>query len=247
MSFNENMMRRDLAAAFRWAARLNLHEGIANHFSVAVSDDGKQFLLQPAGTHFSSVRASDLILLNSDDPSELQRQDAPDPTGWFLHAYLHKNLPHAKCVLHVHAQASLTISCLKNFEFMMLDQNACRFYDRIAYDYNYSGMALDKEEGERVASLLENEKTILMMANHGTMVVAPSISQAFDELYYFERACALQVSALQTNKELSIIPDNLAKIVADEWLNYPTKLPYWDMHFNALKKILDKEEADYAL
>lgn len=242
----EQILRRDLSAAFRWAARLDYHEAISNHFSVAVSDDGKKFLLQPAGTHFSRVTASGLLLLDSEDPESLNRENAPDPTGWFLHAYLHKHLPHAKCILHVHTQAALTLACLKDFEFMMLDQNACRFYDRIVYDRAYNGMALNAEEGERVVNLMRHNKSILVMGNHGIIVAAPSIAQAFDELYYFERASALQVAALQTQRELSIIPDEMAQHVAGEWHNYPTKIPFWDLHFNALKEILDQEEPDYA-
>ena len=43
---DHTLERTDLAAAFRWTARLNMHEGVANHFSAAVSDDGKQFLIK---------------------------------------------------------------------------------------------------------------------------------------------------------------------------------------------------------
>lgn len=244
---NESILRRDLAAAFRWAARLDYHEGISNHFSVALSDDNKQFLLQESGIHFSQVKASNLLKLDPDNEAIFNQPNAPDPTGWFLHSYMHQYLPHAKCILHVHAPASLTLACLKDFDFMMLDQNACRFYNRVAYDRNYNGMALDKEEGQRIVGLMKDGKTILMMGNHGIMVVAPTIAQAFDELYYFERASAIQVSALQTGMELSLIPNNIAHRVEREWNNYPSKIPYWDLHFNALKGILDKEEPDYAL
>jgi len=167
----EWQLRVDLAATFRWAARLNFHESIANHFSAAVSEDGRKFLLQRAGQHFSQVRASDLILLDLDNPVSLEGENAPDPSAWFLHGHLHQHLPQAKCVLHVHAPYSLTLACLKDFEFLMLDQNACRFYGRIAYDRGYDGLALDDNEGERVASLMDDGKSVLFMGNHGLMVI----------------------------------------------------------------------------
>ncbi len=92
-------LRGDLAAAFRWAARLDLHEGVANHFSVAVSDDGGQFLLNPRGRHFSRVRASELLLLDATRSGA----DA-DPTAWFLHSHLHRHVPHARA-------ACCTLTC----------------------------------------------------------------------------------------------------------------------------------------
>ena len=240
-------LRTDLAAAFRWTARFNYHEGISNHLSVATSEEGSEFLIQPAGRHFSRVRASELLLLNANNPETLAQENAPDPTAWFLHAYLHKNLPHAKCIIHLHTQNSLALACLKDFEFLMLDQNACRFYNRIAYDRNYVGMPLSSEEGERIAGLMQDGKSILMMGNHGILITAPTIAQAFDELYYFERSAELQIKVMQTGREISVIPDNIAAEVEREWREYPTKLPFHDMHFNALKEILDQEEPDYKL
>ena len=68
----------DLAAALRWAARLDMHESIANHFSLAVSDDGFKFLLNPVGRHFSRMRASDLRLLDAHEAPALGPQALKD-------------------------------------------------------------------------------------------------------------------------------------------------------------------------
>ncbi len=235
--------RRDLAAAFRWAARLNYHEAVANHFSVAVSDDGRQFLLNPRGAHFSRVRASELLLLDADAAGSGDADPLADPTAWYLHAHLHKHLPHARCVLHTHMPYTTALACLRDFEFLMLDQNACRFFGRIAYDRHYAGMALDDSEGERVAKLLGDDKSVLFLGNHGVMVVAPSVAEAFDELYYLEKAAQLQVLALSTGRELSIVPDDIAAVACEQWLNYPQVA---ELHFDALKSILDGEGSDYA-
>ena len=201
-------LRQDLAAAFRWAARLNMHESIANHFSVATDDSGREFLLNPMGAHFSLVRASELLLLNVDKPETYQGPNAPDPTAWTLHAALHQRLPQARCILHTHMHSATTLCCLKDFEFLMLDQNACRFYRHIAYDRHYSGMALDANEGQRVAQLMGPDKSVLFMANHGVIVVAPTVAQALDELCYLEKASALQVLALSTKRTL---PPNIRR------------------------------------
>ena len=95
--------RVDLAAAFRWTARLNMHEAVANHFSVAVNDDGTKFLMNPNQVHFSRIKASDLLLLDANDPEAMNRPDAPDPTAWGLHGAIHRLCPHARVALHVHS------------------------------------------------------------------------------------------------------------------------------------------------
>ncbi|MBV7327613.1 aldolase [Chloroflexi bacterium TSY] len=234
--------RVDLAAAFRWAARLNLHEAIANHFSVAISDDGVKFLLNPRGRHFSRIRASELMLLDAHDPSVLSSDNPPDLTAWYLHAHLHQHLPLARCILHTHMPYATALCCLHDFEFLMTEQNALRFYNRIAYDRDYSGLALDVEEGTRVAHLMGNDKSVLFMGNHGVIVVGNSVAEAFDELYYLEKAAQIQVLALSTGQELSIVPDDVAATACEQWREYPQ---FSELHFAALKEILDEEEPDY--
>ena len=236
-------LRIDLAAAFRWAARLGLHEGIANHFSVATSDDGTRFLLNPVGSHFSRIRASDLLHLDTQVAATYSGDNAPDPTAWHLHAELHKRLPQARCILHTHMPQTTALCCLQDFEFLMLDQNACRFYQRIAYDRHYSGMALDASEGARVAKLMGPDKSVLFMANHGVIVVAPTVAQALDELCYLEKAAALQVLALSTGRPLALIPDDMAALACAQWNDYPTR--FSELHLDAVKGILDHSETDY--
>ena len=104
--------RIDLAAAFRWFARLGMHEAVANHLSVAVSADGSRFLMNPRGRHFSRVRASDLLLLDANDRATLTRPNAPDPTAWYIHGRLHALLPQARCVMHLHPKFATALDGL---------------------------------------------------------------------------------------------------------------------------------------
>jgi ribulose-5-phosphate 4-epimerase/fuculose-1-phosphate aldolase len=239
----EQQARLDLSVAFRWAARLDLHEAVANHFSVAVSDDGQKFLINPAGRHFSQMRASDLLLVDMNQ-AEFGIGDGQvvDPTAMNLHGQIHKLVPDATCVLHTHMPYATALACLRDFEFLMLDQNACRFYNRIAYDRDYAGMALEASEGERVAKLLGKSRSVLFLANHGVIVVGKTVAEAFDELYYLEKASQLQVLALSTGRELELIPNETAAMVCKQWLEYPNAAEY---HFAALTEILDQESRDF--
>ena len=113
--------RVDLAAAFRLAAINNWHEAVGNHFSLAVSTDGKRFLMNPRWKHFSAVRASDLLLLDSDDPSTMDRADAPDVTAWCIHGRLHALAPQARCVLHLHPIYATVMAALAKPEIKPVD------------------------------------------------------------------------------------------------------------------------------
>ncbi len=234
--------RRELAAAFRWAARLGYHEAVANHFSAAVSDDGQQFLVNPVGSHFSRIRASDLVLVDTSAEGE-SLDFGVDPTAWVLHSHIHRHVPRARCILHTHMRYATTLACLADYEFQMVDQNACRFNGTIAYDRNYSGLALDPEEGERVAALFGEDKEVLFLGNHGVMVVGNSVADAFDLLYYLEKASEVQVLALSTGRELAIIPDDVAAHAARQWRDYPNAAR---LHMDSLMAILDEESPDYA-
>lgn len=232
--------RVELACAFRWTARLGMHEAIANHFSLAVSEDGRRFLINPYGRHFSKIRASDLLLLDADDPSALQRPEAPDITAWALHGALHRQHPHARCILHVHSKYATALACLADSRLPPIEQNAMRFFERVAIDEGFDGMGLG-DEAERVSRQL-GDKPILLMGNHGVLVAAPSVAQAFDDLYYFERACELYLTALATGRPLRIASDAVARKTARQWLDYPD---FATRHFAALQEILDEQEPDY--
>ena len=172
--------RTDLAAAFRWTARLNMHEGIANHFSLAVNEDGTQFLINPFGRHFSRMKASELLLLDANDPETLNRPGAPDPTAWGLHGSIHRHLPHARCVMHVHSVHATVLACLEDSHLPPLDQNAAMFFGRHVVDTAYGGMAFESE-GERCARMLANPKVkTMVMGNHGVLVLGDSVADAFN-------------------------------------------------------------------
>jgi ribulose-5-phosphate 4-epimerase/fuculose-1-phosphate aldolase len=234
--------RIDLAAAFRWFARLGMAESVANHFSVAVSPEGTRFLMNPCRRHFSQIKASELLLLDANDSSTLQQPDAPDPTAWYLHAGLHRHVPHARCIMHLHSKYATALGCLEDSTLYPIDINAARFFGRVAVDSQFSGMALSKDEVERQARLLVEGKSVLLMANHGVMVVGATVADAFDELYYFERAAELLLTCYASGKPLRLMPPSVAELTKRQWLEYTG---FAADHLNAIKQILDAQEPDY--
>jgi ribulose-5-phosphate 4-epimerase/fuculose-1-phosphate aldolase len=235
-------MRIDLAAALRLAARSGWHEAVANHFSLAISPDGNTFLMNPRWKHFSRVRASDLLLLDARDDTTMQRPDAPDLTAWCLHGRLHAALPQARCIIHLHPPYATAIASLADPEIKPIDQNTARFFNRVAVDSNYGGMANTNDEGDRLARLLGN-KSIMMMGNHGILVCATTVAEAFDLTYYLERACRNLVLAYQTGQKLHVMSDAVAEKTAQEW---EADREQFHSHFAEMKRILDGEDESYA-
>ncbi len=235
--------RVDMAAAFRWTARLNMHEAVANHFSLAVNGGGTRFLINPNGRHFSRITASSLVEIDANDPNTMARPDAPDPTAWGLHGAIHRALPHARCVMHIHSIHATVLASLADSRLPAIDQNTAMFFGRHVVDDHYGGLAFE-EEGARCAAMLADPKvTTMVMGNHGVLIIGQTVAEAFNRLYYFERAAETYIRALQTGQALRVLPDAIAEKTAQEWEAYPG---FAEAHLREMKAILDEEGATYS-
>lgn len=229
-------VRCDLAAAMRWFARLGMNEGIANHVSVA---QGRGCLINPAGRHWARIAARDFVTLDLDAPPA---PDVPvERTAWAIHGALHRNVPGAGCVMHLHSRAATALSCLADPTLPPVDQNAMRFFNRVAIDLGYDGMGLG-DEAERLSHALGGHQ-VLMMGQHGVLAVAPTVGQCFDLLYYFEKAADTYLYALSTGRALNIASAEVAEKTARQWADYPEA---GDQHLAAIREVLDAEAPDYA-
>jgi ribulose-5-phosphate 4-epimerase/fuculose-1-phosphate aldolase len=233
--------RVDLAAAFRLAARMDLHEGVCNHFTLMLPD-GQRFLLNRFGLHWSEVTASNLLALDASG-RVLEGEGEFEKTAFYIHSRIHLANPNATCVLHTHMPHATALTLLENGRLEMVEQNALRFHDDIAYDDTYNGLVVDNAEGDRLARVL-GSKRVLFLANHGVIVVGPSVAEAFDSLYYLERACRLQVLARATGMPFRQVR---SEVVRETYRMIAADTPaYAGAHFAALKRILDREESDYS-
>ena len=232
----------DLAAVFRWTAKLNMHEGIANHFSVSVPGSGGDFYVNGTGKHFSNIKASDLVVIESKNFEEMKKKpDIVEPTAINIHGAIHKKVPNAQCILHVHSKYATALSCLKDSTLYPIDQNTMRFYNRTALYSDFGGLGLE-EESDKMAKAIGNHNT-LILANHGILTASPTIAQAFDDLFYFEKACETYITALSTGKELNIASAEVAEKTAQDWENYSTDMA--GLHLKAIRSILDTEDPSY--
>jgi ribulose-5-phosphate 4-epimerase/fuculose-1-phosphate aldolase len=242
----EQRARADLAACHRLADRFGLNEGIDNHLTLLVPGYSDRFLLAPFGMHWSEVKASDFMVVDFNGDI-LRGQGAVEPTALYIHQPVHRLSPQATCVLHTHMPYATALCMLQNPRLEMAVQSALGFYGDIAYDSTYNGLAHDVSEGERLARAL-GEKSVLMMGNHGVLAVGKTIPLAFERLYFLERAAQAQVLALSTGRALQLIPEPTIKKTVAQFLASGAVggRDRSELHFDALKRVLDRGNSDYA-
>ena len=242
----ERQARIDLAACYRLADHFGLNEGIDNHMTMLVPGHADRFLLAPFGLHWSEVKASDFMVI--DFAGQMLSGRGPiEDTALFIHLPVHRLSAKARCVLHTHMTYATAMTMLENPRLEMAVQSALGFYDDITYDSGYNGLAFDHTEGERMAGVL-GTKSVLMLGNHGALVIGETAPQAFERLYFLERAAQAQVLALSTGRELRVIPDSTIRATLEQFGSggQVGGRDRADLHFEALKRLLDRSEADYA-
>ncbi|MBI1779124.1 MAG: aldolase [Proteobacteria bacterium] len=233
--------RVDFAAVFRWSARLGYQTGTCNHYSLMVPGSDDRFLVNPEGLFWSEITASSLLLCDLDG-KVIEGEGKLERTAYCLHAPIHRMNPKARALLHTHMPYATALCLLDGGRLEPTNQTAVVFWDRIAYDENYLGLAMEPEEGVRVGNIL-GDKDIVMMRNHGPMVSGPSIAQAFGNLYFLEEACKVQLIAMSANRPMKPIQPKIAESVVKEVQTWPE---YADTYLVAIKRTLDREEPDYA-
>jgi ribulose-5-phosphate 4-epimerase/fuculose-1-phosphate aldolase len=228
--------RVDLAAAYHLCHKFDFNEGICNHLTVMVPGTTDRFLCVPYGLMWDEVTASNLLLLD-ETGAVLEGEGDIDATAFFIHKAIHQ--AGVVCVLHTHQPYASAICCVKDFKLHMCHQNCLRFYDEIAYDPEFNGLVLDEGEGARLAKLM-GKKRVLLHQNHGVIVAGASVAEAFDDIYYLERACQVQILAQSTGKELCIVDDDTARGFKEDCAKDNGMANWAALHFAALKRSLMK-------
>ena len=237
--------RIDLAACHRLAVHFGYHEGIDNHMTMLVPGCSDRFYLAPFGLLWSEVKASDLLEVDFSGKLVAGRGLVED-TALYIHASTHRLAPQPRCVLHTHMPYATALGMLAGGRLETASQTAIGFHDSIAY-VEYNGLALVFVEGERLARALGG-KPVGMLRNHGVLVTGDSVAQAFERLYFLERACQVQVLALSTGRPLAILPEPVVRTTLEQFAGCGSVdgRDRTQLHFEALKRMLDRQLADYA-
>ena len=232
----------DLAACFRAAATLGLHEGICNHLSFMVPGRDDLFLVNPDGWSFAEITASRLLICDF-NRRVVAGEGVPEDTAFFIHARLHAGIPRARAAFHTHMPNATALTMVAGEPLIWAGQTALKFYGRTVVDDAYNGLALDENEGDRIAANV-GDADIVFMRHHGVMVLGPTVAKAWDDLYYLERACEVQRLAESTGRKVVAVARDIAEATAEQ-MRQEGGRDAPRLHLDSIKRQLDRCSPEY--
>ena len=241
MSAAERRARVELAACYRLVAYYRMTDLIYTHISARVPGRSPRFLINPYGLMFDEITASNLVTVTLDgavvdDPAGF----GINPAGFVIHSAIHRARHDVGCVIHTHTAAGLAVAAQKH-GLLPLTQHAMRFTNRIAY-HDYEGVALDLPEQRRLVRDL-GQRNVMILRNHGLLACGASVAEAFDLMYYLERACQAQIGAMAGGAALSIPKRAVARKVARQFARPGRTAP--GNAWTALLRLLDRIDPAY--
>jgi ribulose-5-phosphate 4-epimerase/fuculose-1-phosphate aldolase len=208
MSDVEWEARQQLAACYRVFDMLGWSEMIYNHITLKLPDEDGAFLINPFGLHFSEVKASNLVKIDIDG-NKLDDSAYPvNRAGFVQHSLFHRHLPDAHCIMHTHTTAGMAVSSVEG-GLQPTNFYACNFAGHIAY-HDFEGVTVRDEEGERLLANL-GKKRMMLLRNHGIVVMGRTLPEAFVKHWALQRACEIQVATASMGKPL-LVPDEVIEV-----------------------------------
>jgi ribulose-5-phosphate 4-epimerase/fuculose-1-phosphate aldolase len=232
--------RQDLAACYRLCVQFRMTDMIYNHISLRVPGTDDQFLINHFGLMYEEVSASNLVKVDiegnpvDDDPLDV------NPAGFVIHGAIHKARHDLNCVFHTHTRAGVAVSAQEQ-GLLQISQHSMRFYNRVGY-HGYEGIALDLDEQQRLVRNL-GKHNVLILRNHGLLTAGATVRSAFEEMYYLELACQIQVDATASGAKLTHPPHEVCEHAAQQFAGSNSFIKDRDWH--ALRRMLDRKDPSY--
>ena len=234
--------RVNLAACYRLIDRYGMSDLIYNHITARIPGSDDHLLINLYGLLYKEITASSLVKIDVEG-NILSTPDTDygiNKSGYVIHGAIHKARPDVACIIHTHTRAGMAVSSVKS-GLLPMTQTSMRFAGHLGY-HDYEGVALDLDEQARLIEDLGARMTMIL-CNHGLLSCGTTVRQAFDYLYYLERACQTQISALAGGSKLRMPPPEVAEKVARQFERpgYQEKKGEW----RALLRMLDRTQPSY--
>ncbi len=243
VSDEEWKVRCDLAALYRLVAHHRMTDLIYTHISARLPGPDNHFLINQYGVLFHEMRASDLVKIDYDGNivGDAQQSRRVNAAGFCIHSAIHMARHDLVCVIHTHTAAGMAVAAQKH-GLLPISQHALKFYGHLAY-HGYEGIALDLDERDRLVSDL-GEHRAMILQNHGLLVAGRTIPEAFNNIYYLERACQAQVAALAGGTELVTPPEAVRQHTAEQF-NREGSLEHYEMMWESCLRLVEHDRPDY--
>jgi ribulose-5-phosphate 4-epimerase/fuculose-1-phosphate aldolase len=236
----ERQLRIDLAALYRIVASFGWDDLLATHISVRLPGPHHQFLINPLGLLFDEITASSLLKVDLNGVILEPGAGAVNPAGFVIHSAVHAARADAQCVIHLHTVPGVAVASQRR-GLLPLSQTSMLLNGRVAY-HDFEGIALSLDERERLVRDL-GTCNAMFLRNHGTLALGTSTGDAFQTLYFLERACAIQVATLSGNAEYLIPAQAVQDVVRRQTADFGDVADR--LLWPALLRRLDRKDTSY--
>jgi ribulose-5-phosphate 4-epimerase/fuculose-1-phosphate aldolase len=240
VSPEEWRLRVDLAACYRLAGLYGWTDLVFTHISARIPGPEHHFLINPYGLLFEEITASSLVKVDRHCNKVIDSPFPVNPAGFTIHSCIHEARPDAGCVLHTHTRAGVAVSAQK-CGVLPISQQSTFVLASLAY-HDYEGVALRDDEKPRLQQDL-GERNFLVLRNHGLLVVAPTVADAFLSMYTFENACRIQIDAQAGGELVQVDPrvlEGLGRVLKTVTAGQGANIAW-----PALLRRLDREDPGY--
>lgn len=241
-------VRTELAALYRLMAHFRMTDLIDTHISARLPGEAPIFLINRYGVLFHEMRASDLVKIDSEGrPVDAGATDDPaayrvNAAGFTIHSAIHMARPDLHYIIHTHTAAGIAVSAQQQ-GLLPISQHALRFYGKLSY-HNYEGIALDLDERERLVGDLGKNKSMILR-NHGLLACGATAAEAFQEIYFLERACQAQIQALAGGTPLIIPSEEVCRMTASQFSRDEAP-QFAQLAWQSVKRLIDHRDiGDY--
>ncbi|MDC0602023.1 class II aldolase/adducin family protein [Aliiglaciecola sp.] len=204
VSEQEWQMRVDLAACYRMVAHYGWDDLIFTHISARVPGPEHHFLINPYGMMFEEITATSLVKVDLQGNIVMDTDYNINPAGFTIHSAVHEAREDAKCVIHLHTNAGIAVSTLKD-GLQAYSQQSLFALSSMSY-HEYEGVALNPDEKTRLVADL-GTSNFMILRNHGLLTCASSVADAFLFMFLLQRSCEIQLQAQATGQPMIKIPD----------------------------------------
>jgi ribulose-5-phosphate 4-epimerase/fuculose-1-phosphate aldolase len=236
-SQDEWAARQELAACYRIFSMFGWDELVYNHITLRVPGEDGAYLINPFGLHYSEITAS--LLIKVDRHGRKVDVDNPWPinqAGHIQHSLFHHHVARAHAVIHTHTTATMAVCSMKG-GLQMTNFYAAIFAGRMGW-HDFEGITVREEEGERILASL-GDKNVLMLANHGPVVIGQTLPEAFHTFWNLQRACEVQMATLSMGAPIEI-PQAVLDVHQRDAVQMRGKRGRGEMEFEAMVRRVDR-------
>jgi ribulose-5-phosphate 4-epimerase/fuculose-1-phosphate aldolase len=231
----DNINLKKLCDFFKILDLHKISDLTANHASI-ISSDNKSFYTNQHKYFFSEMKPSNLMKVNFfEKKKEILKK--VNIAGYQLHRFLHMSKAKPFAILHSHSVNAVAISCLKLGFIEKLNQSSMRFYKKVKY-VDYGSMAVTEKIGKQVARTVDEDTRLVILKNHGNIILAKSIEELQHLTFHFEKCCDIQLKVLNSGLKFNSVNNSIALHTSSQHTQFG---PVGQISWNAsIRKLKDK-------